>query len=509
MVINDDSRLPSARNIQKKGFLMTISSKQCFFSSSLPSAFSNLPFCFSFLFFNPFYWLAGSKPWPQHALRMALAASLIGTCATVAAQEDALEQSNTSESEQGFVALPAVHGILRDRADKPVAGADIFIKSSGAASSVLTKTDQRGHYQIYDLPSGNVIIVARDPISQALSQVDGILQRSEQNLQLDLQTARADARIEGVILKNGKPIADASVALYSKQVFSDVGMTQRMTRTDAEGHFVFAKVMLGAQRLVVEHDGMLSQTEVQAKSGITQQVQLALGNSVRLPNQLTGENGQRVDVDWNLSLFNGNETLQAAYKNAFSLRLNGWAFPGINAASVLNTGREWRIEPFLVDGVEVSRQIFMPSSGAYVRYLEIFRNPSQAEQTFSVEINGELGAQGYTRVLLSPEQSNQQYALLGDSSQRQVLAQVFAGHASALAGKFEFDEAGCFSYRWQLTIPAGGSVALLHFALKNLQGDQEQLQAQAQALSALRQQDMLQGLSVAEKAAIKNFVIMP
>ena len=488
---------------------MIISFKQYFLSSSLPSAFSNLPFSFSFLLFRPVNWLARSKPWSQHALSVALATSLLGTCAAVAAQEEVGESADTTDSEQGFVAVPALHGILRNRADKPVAGADIFIKSSAAASSVLTKTDRSGHYQIYDLPVGDVIVVARDPISQALSQVQGILQRSEQNLQLNLQTARADARIEGVILKNGKPIADASVALYSKQVFSDVGMTQRMTRTDAEGHFVLSKVMPGAQRLVAEHDGMVSQTEVQAKSDMTQQVQLALGNSMNLPNQLTGENAQRVDVDWNLSLFNGNESLQPAYKNAFSLRINGWAFPGINAASVLNAGREWRLEPFLVDGIEVSRQIFMPSSGAYVRYLEIFRNPSQAEQSFSVDMSGELGAQGQTRLLLSPEQSAEQFALIGDNTHSQVLAHVFAGHSRALEGKFEFDEAGSFSYHWQLTIPAGGSIALMHFALKNSQGDVEQLQAQAQALSALRQQDMLQGLSVPEKAAIKNFVILP
>ncbi len=306
---------------------------------------------------------------------------------------------------QTIEARPSVQGVLRDHRQLPVIDAEIFIKSSAGNASIYSKTDHEGRFQAYDLPLGNITVVARDPVSQALSMVQAQLQRPEQQLPMDLQVARADARVEGVVMHAGKPVADANITLLSKQVFSDVGVAQRVAKTDANGHFKIEKAMLGTLRLIAEADGMVSQHEVETVSGNTQHVQIALGNSAHLPNVLTGEDGSSFEIDWTLALVNGSGLSQPAYQNAYSLQINGWNLPGIPAATKLNGGRELRLEAVTVDGIDVSRQIFMPGMGSYVRYLDVLRNTGQSEANVQVEVVGLLGTSERTTLLSNPDQT--------------------------------------------------------------------------------------------------------
>ncbi|MBI3230220.1 MAG: carboxypeptidase regulatory-like domain-containing protein, partial [Burkholderiales bacterium] len=201
-----------------------------------------------------------------------------------------LTLANTAQA-QDIEPRPSVMGTLRDQRQLPVADADVFVRSSAGSSSVFAKTDQEGRYQVFDLPPGNVVVVARDPATQALAMAQTQLQRPEQQMRLDVQVARADARLEGTIIHGGKPVVDAHISLLSRQVFADVGVAQRTTTTDANGHFKLERVMPGAMRIIVEADGLVSQQDVDMQGGSTQQVQIALGNSVYLPNVLSGEDG--------------------------------------------------------------------------------------------------------------------------------------------------------------------------------------------------------------------------
>ena len=62
-------------------------------------------------------------------------------------------------------------------------------------------------------------------------------------------------------------------------------------------------------------------------------------------------------------------------------------------------------------------------------------------------------------------------------------------------------------YRFRVRIPAYGTVALLHFASQRGPGDLPALQAQLQSLQDLTDSKALFGLTAAEKAQIKNFII--
>jgi hypothetical protein len=434
---------------------------------------------------------------PLHQLlTVMLLAALNIACISLPARADNIE------------ARPSVLGVLRDHKQLPVADADIFIKSSAGNASVFSKTDQDGRFQAFDLPLGNITVVARDPMTQALSMVQAQLQRPEQQLPMDLQVARTDARIEGIVSMAGKPVADASITLLSKQVFADVGVAQRVTKTDANGHFKIEKVMLGTMRILAEADGMLSQQDIDTASGNTQHVQIALGNSAHLPNVLTGEDGSSFELDWTLALVNGSGLSQPAYQNAYSLQINGWNLPGIPAATKLNGGRELRLEAVTVEGIDVSRQIFMPGAGAYVRYLDVLRNTGQTEASVQVDVLGLLGTTERTTLLQSPEQTEQRFAITGGAGLR--LGHVFSGNNPPVPGNFQFDTSGNVRYNWKLTIPAGASVALMHFALqRSPKFDAEAMHANALALAELRLPEMLQGLSPQDKAAIRNFTIRP
>ncbi len=405
-------------------------------------------------------------------------------------------------------ARPAILGVLLDQKKQPVPNAEIFVKSSSAYASVTTKTDYEGRYQVYGLPLGNITAVARDPVTQALSMTRAQLQRPEQQVQMDFQVARADGRVEGIVTFGSKPVVDAQITLLSKQVFTDIGVAQRTTRTDTNGHFKIDKAMVGPMRVIAESDGVLSQYDVEVQSAHTQHVQIALGNSVYLPNVLSGEDGSSIEIDRTMALVNGSSLSQPLYQKAYALQINGSNLPGFPAATKLNGGRELRLEPVTVEGIDVSRQIYMPGGGMYVRYLDVLHNTGQSEASVQVDISGMLGSGDQTRVLHAPEQSGQRFAITGGAGIR--LAHVFSGNNPPVAGNFHFDNHGNATYNWKFSIPAGGRVALMHFALqRNAKMDGEMLQACAQALADLRLPEMLLGLSAQDKAAIKNFVIMP
>jgi hypothetical protein len=65
------------------------------------------------------------------------------------------------------------------------------------------------------------------------------------------------------------------------------------------------------------------------------------------------------------------------------------------------------------------------------------------------------------------------------------------------------------TYRWDVTVPAGGTAILMHFGLQHDPGDFTGAQNQAQALVNLTDPDALTGMTEAEKAQVVNFTIPP
>jgi hypothetical protein len=64
-----------------------------------------------------------------------------------------------------------------------------------------------------------------------------------------------------------------------------------------------------------------------------------------------------------------------------------------------------------------------------------------------------------------------------------------------------------FAYAWQVTVPAGGTVILMHFAVQREPYDRADAQAQAESLRDLIDPEALVGMTAEEAAAVVNFSV--
>jgi hypothetical protein len=235
---------------------------------------------------------------------------------------------------------------------------------------------------------------------------------------------------------------------------------------------------------------------------------IQFGNEVRVPLTLTGADTSLYDIDCRGALTDGGfGGSRDAYDTAYSLRVDtSFSFPCAASAQLRQGGREVVVGPSILAGLTASRRIYVPSAGGYARYLEVLTNDTGAAITVPVFVESNLGSDGATQLVVSPASTGNTYAVTRDNNNDPTLGHVFASSSPPLVGTFTFS--GDFvTYRWNVTVPAGGQVAFLHYAVQRARGDSAGATQQAQALAAGTQPGMFDGLSSAERASIRNFVV--
>jgi hypothetical protein len=163
----------------------------------------------------------------------------------------------------------------------------------------------------------------------------------------------------------------------------------------------------------------------------------------------------------------------------------------------------------MMEGLQVARRIYVPPEGGYARYIELFTNLSTNEIVVPVTIASNLGSDGSTRIIYSPASTGNRYAVTQDNGNDPALAHVFSGTNPPLAvsaTQFSGNNDN-ISYSWSLTIPAGGTASILHYAVQRAFNDGNGARTQAEALSTGTQPGMFTGLSSAERVSVKNFVV--
>jgi hypothetical protein len=127
-------------------------------------------------------------------------------------------------------------------------------------------------------------------------------------------------------------------------------------------------------------------------------------------------------------------------------------------------------------------------------------------------VSGNLGSDNNTRIVVAPSQTNFTYAVTDQSGLccDPLLAHVFSGASSSLGPptvQFIQTNDNVF-YRWSgITIPAGQTAILMHFAVQRPPSDLAGAKAQASGLVNLTDPNALTGMSAADKAAVANFII--
>ena len=171
--------------------------------------------------------------------------------------------------------------------------------------------------------------------------------------------------------------------------------------------------------------------------------------------------------------------------------------------------RELGIGPSGVAGLQVTRKVFVPIGGGFVRYLEVMSNFGESPVSVSVEIRGSLTSGTATRVLVGPADTSNTYAITdagAAATTTATLGHVFAGeNAPVEASDVSFAD-GVLSYRFDVTVPAGGTTSIVHFAVQREAGDFNAARAQVQTL-VNGNGDAFDEMTSEELSSIVNFAL--
>lgn len=138
------------------------------------------------------------------------------------------------------------------------------------------------------------------------------------------------------------------------------------------------------------------------------------------------------------------------------------------------SGREMRIGPVEMSGLEVSRRVFVPTDANFARYLQILHNPTAGPITVDVEVSGELGSDSstYLRATSSEDlilDTDDDWMITSDDEPEDgdpVVIHVWQGDNAARRVDdvyLDDDNDDSFYWRWsELEVPAGGTVVLVN-----------------------------------------------
>ena len=133
-------------------------------------------------------------------------------------------------------------------------------------------------------------------------------------------------------------------------------------------------------------------------------------------------------------------------------------------------GREIAIGPRTSGDLTISRKIFVPSDEGFVRYLEIFENPTLIPETVSLDVTTNLGGGDNDNSVVSTSNGDD---VLGYQdlwvvtrlySNRPAITHVFGGPGAAVAPSTASKIGDDLVYSYQFIVPAAGRAIVMHFA---------------------------------------------
>jgi len=230
------------------------------------------------------------------------------------------------------------------------------------------------------------------------------------------------------------------------------------------------------------------------------------GPSITLGTILFDSTGFRWDIQRNGNINDGSND---AYDGG--LVLSG--FPSLSTGTTEEDGREIVIGPATVSGVTVTRKIWVPSDQGFARFLEIVSNPGTSAVDFTVRLDSNLGSDGSesgSGGFVATSSSDRAFTTDDDwiitddrPGSDPTLLHVIGSPGGQRPSLTSFPS-GSLSYAWNLSLAAGETRIILHFASQN--ADQAIALTKAPRLAAL-ELGALTGMSSGELARVVNFRI--
>ena len=422
-----------------------------------------------------------------------------------------------------------VTGIVRDAAGNPAAFVDVALASDDAAvGPQYAAADASGLFTFAEVPVRSFSVEACQYTQSLLCAASaGEVATAGQTVTMDISLGTTGTVFGTVFAADGtSPVPNAYVYIAAG-ADGPRGIYQTSLYADANGHYAQTGVPPGPLGVVVFDPGtfaLLGGTPGTLAPGGSLLLDVRGGTALLACDQsLSGADTFQYDPGCVGELRRGGTAdgrLNGAYnQDAYKLRVNGSrGSPGTTVARSELTGRQVVYGPIGLSGVEATRKVFVPASGGFARFLDTITNPSAVSVTLTVQSAGSLG--GAVHTLVDPGATGNTYAVtLADPSQNgtgesgpatpPALAHVFAGPgADTAASNVAFQSLiGPSSYEWRVTIPAGESVTLMHFAVQREPTDAAGAEAQALALVNLTDPNALAGMTAEERSRVVNFRI--
>ena len=441
----------------------------------------------------------------------------------------------------------------------PLGGVTVELVANGnVLRSVLTAAN--GTYSLANVPSGTNVVQVIDAIGNMLSFNNNVVITTQGQVVTANFIIVGRGTVTGQVTNpDGTPAGGVSI-----QVTSNAANAQAAygTSTDVNGNYSVALVPISTYNVVAQQHTATTNSYgtgsgTLATDGATSVTNIVLSTSlIPATLQLADANGEQYGiretgaiVDGTFSTFAGDNaknhgaSLLSIVKNGQTLPFTGALF-----APVSQNGRQISITQNGLGGLNVTRRVYVPTDGYFARYIELLSNPGASSVTVDVQLTTNFRtalqiyfANGTTFQTASVPQivstssgdnflnlndpvspdhwitfggSRDQDAFLPDlfaDSPIATVADVFDGPGAALTpttAAYATDASGTFSTMTEtystVTIPAGGTVGLLHFI------SQENLYASANASATRLVQlppEALAGMSAIDLATIANFAI--
>ena len=420
-------------------------------------------------------------------------------------------------SVEGTVTLPG--------SELPLAGGSVLIDGRRATIAA------NGSYRMDGLKAGSYTAVVYDAAgvkrAEATASAPIVIATHNEVVTRNFEAVHTSV-VRGTLLSGATGVIGATVTIESTHPYA-AGQKLEVRSTEG-GVFEFKAVWPGTFHLRAER---LSPAPSLAVDRLNQTVpntgatvnlgNITMGtNTQSLPLTLFDANGATWDVQRDGYINNGSTAFSQA--SLLSLRINGGAEQTFTTGATSGTresgNREIAVrQTIAAAGLEVTRKVFVPTTGYFARYLEIFTNvgtqpvsldarvvhnlrPGTTAAVVSTTSSGDTQVAAADRwVAFAPSANGGQFrAMLFDApavpegfEQRDLVTYTTNGTSGALAAE------------WQsLSVAPGTSVVLMHVMV-------QQVTAAAATASMARLEqlppELLEGLSEDERRQIRNFPV--
>ena len=427
----------------------------------------------------------------------------------------------------------------------PVEGSMLILSGSNSNGPFTLRTGSAadGSYSFTNLQQGFYVLYSYDPSGALRARSSSFTLSPNGPTKINL-TWQGIGSVTGFVYDpNGQPEPGAPILLHSQNPY----LTEDLqTATDSTGAYTVNGVPLGNFTVSVSYGAaQLSGSGSGSITQIGQQVPVNIylvNSAISLPVTLYDGNYYSYDPQPDGSIGNGEQGTFSGY--GFLSGYQGGPGTGglvldILASDTPNTftgnpegsqelaGRQIDVTQLSLAGLNVTRKVYVPQDGYFARYLEELTNPGATPVTVGVRITsaqytqswplGIVASSSGNATLNVTDAQNPDRWIVVDGSETPnstgdpaVVAYAFDGPGAALsvdsaAFTTPLYDSSNLVYQWShVTVPAGGTVALLHFAVQ--QSSAASAQTSAARLIQLPPEALV-GLTPQDLAAIQNFAI--